>query len=36
LDLGTVTQAFDYFWNFGVGDLSGFFQVPLTFLDLPV
>jgi hypothetical protein len=36
LDLGTVSQAFDYFWNFGVGDLSGFSQVPLTFLDLPV
>jgi hypothetical protein len=34
LDLGTVTNAGDYFWNFGVGDLSGFLQVPLTFLDL--
>jgi hypothetical protein len=36
LDLGTATNAADYFWNFGVGDLSGFLQVPLTFLDLPV
>jgi hypothetical protein len=36
LDLGTATQAFDYFWNFGVGDLSGFLQVPLTFLDIPI
>jgi hypothetical protein len=32
----TVTQAFDSFWNSGIGDLSGFLQVPLTFLDLPV
>ncbi len=32
----TATQAFDSFWNSGVGDLSGFFQVPLTFLDIPV
>jgi hypothetical protein len=30
----TVTQAFDSFWNSGIGDLSGFLQVPLTFLDL--
>ena len=36
LTLGSTTDAFDYLWNFGVGDLSGFFQVPLTFLDLPV
>jgi hypothetical protein len=36
LDFGTATQAFDYFWNFAVGDLSGFLQVPLTFLDLPM
>jgi hypothetical protein len=34
LTLGTTTEAFDYLWNFGVGDLSGFLQVPLTFLDL--
>jgi hypothetical protein len=31
----SATNAFDYFWNFGVGDLSGFFQTPLTFLDIP-
>jgi hypothetical protein len=30
----TVTQAFDSFWNAGIGDLSGFLQVPLTFLDI--
>jgi hypothetical protein len=30
----TVTQAFDAFYNNAIGDLSGFFQVPLTFLDL--
>jgi hypothetical protein len=35
LTLGTTTDAFDYLWNFGVGDLSGFLQVPLTFLDIP-
>jgi hypothetical protein len=36
LDLGTVSNAADYFWNFAVGDLSGFLQVNLSFLDLPV
>jgi hypothetical protein len=29
-----ATDAFDYFWNFGVGDLSGFFDTNLSFLDL--
>jgi hypothetical protein len=32
---GTATDAFDYFWNFGVGDLSGFFDTNLSFLDIP-
>ena len=31
----TATQAFDSFYNTAIGDLSGFFQVPLTFLDIP-
>jgi hypothetical protein len=30
----TVTQAFDGFYKSAIGDLSGFFQVPLTFLDI--
>jgi hypothetical protein len=35
LTLANTTDAFDYLWNFGVGDLSGFLQTPLTFLDIP-
>ena len=31
-----ATDAFDYFWNFGIGDLGGFFDTNLSFLDLPV
>jgi hypothetical protein len=27
LDLGTASQAADFFFNFGLGDLSGFFDV---------
>jgi hypothetical protein len=30
----TATQAFDSFYNTAIGDLSGFLQVPLTFLDI--
>jgi hypothetical protein len=30
----TATQAFDAFYNNAIGDLSGFLQVPLSFLDL--
>ncbi len=30
----TAAQAFDAFYNEAIGDLSGFFQVPLTFLDI--
>jgi hypothetical protein len=31
-----ATDAADYFYNFGIGDLSGFFDTNLSFLDLPV
>ena len=31
---GTDASAFEYLWNFGVGDLSGFFQVDLSSLDI--
>jgi hypothetical protein len=31
---GTDASAFEYLWNFGVGDLSGFFQENLSFLDI--
>jgi hypothetical protein len=31
---GTATDAFDYFWNYAVGDLSGFFDTNLSFLDI--
>jgi hypothetical protein len=30
----TPAQAFEYFYNFGIGDLSGFFDTNLTSLDL--
>jgi hypothetical protein len=31
---GTDASAFEYLWNFGVGDLSGFLQENLSFLDI--
>ena len=31
---GTDASAFEYLWNFGVGDLSGFFNTDLSFLDI--
>jgi hypothetical protein len=31
---GTDASAFEYLWNFGVGDLSGFFDTNLSFLDI--
>lgn len=31
----TVTQAFDALYNRGIGDLGGFFQTNLSFLDIP-
>ncbi|MGA8547237.1 MAG: hypothetical protein WB785_18550, partial [Mycobacterium sp.] len=34
LTLGSTTDAFDYLWNFAVGDLGGFFQTDLSFLDI--
>jgi hypothetical protein len=34
LGMANATDSFDYFWNFAVGDLSGFLQTPLTFLDI--
>lgn len=30
----TATQAFDYLYNFAIGDLSGYFGTDLSFLDL--
>ena len=33
---GTATKAADYFYDFGMGDLSGFLQTPLTFLEIPL
>jgi hypothetical protein len=36
LTLGSATAAFDYLYDYGIGDLSGFLQVPLTFLEIPV
>jgi hypothetical protein len=33
---GTATKAADYFYDFGIGDLSGFLQTPLTFLEIPL
>jgi hypothetical protein len=32
--LATATDAAEYFYNFGIGDLSGFFQTDLSFLDI--
>ena len=34
LTLGSTTDAFDYLWNFGIGDPSGFFDTNLSFLDI--
>ena len=34
LGLTSTTDAFDYLWNFGVGDLSAFSGVDLSFLDI--
>ena len=34
LDSATATDAADYFYNFGIGDLSGFFDTNLSFLDI--
>jgi hypothetical protein len=34
LGLANATDAAEYFYNFGVGDLSGFFQADLSFLDI--
>jgi hypothetical protein len=34
LTLTDTTAAFDYLWNFGVGDLSAFSGVDLSFLDI--
>lgn len=31
---GTDASAFEYFWNFAVGDLSGFFQTDLSAFDI--
>jgi hypothetical protein len=31
---GTDASAFEYFWNFAIGDLSGFFQENLSALDI--
>jgi len=31
---GTDASAFEYFWNFAIGDLSGFFQTDLSALDI--
>ena len=36
LTLGSTTDAFDYLYNFAIGDLGGFFDTNLSFLDLPV
>jgi hypothetical protein len=30
----TAASAFENFWNFGVGDLSGFFQIDLSAFDI--
>jgi hypothetical protein len=30
----TPAEAFDYFYNFAIGDLGGFFQTNLSFLDI--
>lgn len=35
LTLSSATDAFDYLYNFGIGDLSGFFDTNLSFLDIP-
>ncbi len=34
LTLANTTDAFDYLYNFGIGDLSGFFDTNLSFLDI--
>jgi hypothetical protein len=34
LDSATATDAAEYFYNFGIGDLSGFFDTNLSFLDI--
>jgi hypothetical protein len=34
LTLGSTTDAFDYLYNFAIGDLSGFFDTNLSFLDI--
>jgi hypothetical protein len=34
LGLANTTDAADYLWNFGVGDLSAFFDTNLSFLDI--
>ncbi|UMB71304.1 hypothetical protein [Mycobacterium paraterrae] len=31
---GTATYAFDYFYDYAIGDLSGFFGTNLSFLDI--
>jgi hypothetical protein len=36
LTLGSTTDPFDYLYNVGIGDLSGFLQTPLTFLEIPL
>jgi hypothetical protein len=36
LATGTVTGAFDSFYNAAIGDLSGFFDTNLSFLDIPI
>jgi hypothetical protein len=36
LTSANTTDAFDYLYSFGIGDLSGFFDTNLSFLDLPV
>ena len=33
---GTATRAAEYFYDFGIGDLSGFFHTDLSFLDIPL
>jgi hypothetical protein len=34
LDSTTAAGAFEYFYNFGIGDLSGFFNTDLSSLDI--
>jgi hypothetical protein len=35
LGLTNATDAAEYLYNFGIGDLSGFFDTNLSFLDIP-